>query len=97
MADEERIYFSWYNILYTPALAFNVSIQSSTICLNAEVIFLFAFDSGRFSALHHHRGHIAGGTADSSHTLAIEESGESIVIWAVQDNRSETFKVNHLS
>jgi len=42
---------------------------------------------GRFSALHHHRGHIAGGTADSSHTLAIEESGESVVIWTVQDNR----------
>ncbi|XP_023331984.1 F-box/WD repeat-containing protein 2 [Eurytemora carolleeae] len=42
---------------------------------------------GRFSALHHHLGHIAGGTADSSHTTAVEDSGESIVIWSVSANR----------
>lgn len=42
---------------------------------------------GRFSALHHHQGHIAGGTADSSHTLAVDENGESVVIWDVADNR----------
>jgi len=42
---------------------------------------------GRFSALHHHQGHIAGGTADSSHTLTIEDTGESVVIWSVQSDR----------
>jgi len=50
---------------------------------------------GRFSALHHHNGYIAGGTSDSSHTAAaaaiadsIEDNGgESVVIWSVATNR----------
>jgi len=41
---------------------------------------------GRFSALDHHRGHIAGGTADSS-TNPQDENIESVVIWSVEHNR----------
>jgi len=42
---------------------------------------------GRFSALHHDRGYIAGGTSDSIHTHANQDSSESVVIWSV-DNSS---------
>jgi hypothetical protein len=41
---------------------------------------------GRFSALHYNRGHIAGGTADTSAV----DPGESAVIWSVGDNRVTT-------
>jgi len=42
---------------------------------------------GRFSALNHHLGHIAGGTADSSPHHQQEESSECVVVWSVQDSR----------
>lgn len=42
---------------------------------------------GRFSALDHHRGHIAGGTADSSPHPQQDENSESVVIWSVKDSR----------
>eukprot|EP00088_Acartia_fossae_P019073 TRINITY_DN21077_c0_g1_i4.p1 TRINITY_DN21077_c0_g1~~TRINITY_DN21077_c0_g1_i4.p1 ORF type:complete len:505 (-),score=64.69 TRINITY_DN21077_c0_g1_i4:66-1580(-) len=38
---------------------------------------------GRFSALHHDREHVAGGTSDSIHTHDNETSSESVVIWSV--------------
>jgi F-box/WD-40 domain protein 2 len=42
---------------------------------------------GRFSALNHHLGHIAGGTADSSPHTQDTESSESVVIWSVLASR----------
>jgi len=42
---------------------------------------------GRFSALHHDGGHIAGGTADSSPHPQQEENSESVVVWSVEDSR----------
>lgn len=41
---------------------------------------------GRFSALDHHKGHIAGGTADSS-TNPQDENIESVVVWSVEHSR----------
>jgi len=49
---------------------------------------------GRFSALDHHRGHIAGGTADSSPNPQ-EDNTESVVIWSVEHSRvSVSFPVS---
>lgn len=42
---------------------------------------------GRFSALHHDRNHVAGGTSDSIHTHTSPNITESVVIWSV-DNSS---------
>lgn len=41
---------------------------------------------GRFSALHYHSGHIAGGTADTS----ASDPGECAVVWSVGDSRVTT-------
>ena len=42
---------------------------------------------GRFSALHHDRNHVAGGTSDSIHTHTSPNITESVVIWSVDNSR----------